>query len=216
MSSTVCRTVEASITSTEETVESQPSGVRGFRDRSRDRRGYLSGARGGLASRGPRGGPTRSWAHEKRQETTGQQRTTHAESLTSRADTRTMDGLVQNPNKRPGTRPEKILSSILPSFSARASRSSHRKILCRRTTKRKNTQRCRITGVTRGLWLDPGITRTEGTENRAAIERMRQRRGRVIADGGGSRYQIECREKTRRDPAEDGVSGLQEPERERR
>lgn len=207
------RTVDASITSTEETVESQPSEARGFRDRSRDRRGYLSGARGGLASRGPRGGPTRSWAHEKRQETTGQQRTTHAESLTSRADTRTMDGSVQNPNKRPGTRPEKILPFILPSFSARAFHSSHWKILCRRTTKRKDTQRCRIT---RGLCLDPGITRTEGTENRAAIERMRQRRGRVIADGGGSRYQIECREKTRRAPPEDGVSGLQEPERERR
>lgn len=99
------------------------------------------------------------------------------------------------------------------SFSARASHSSHWKILCRRTTKRKNTQDHRCDSR---LWLDPGITRTEGTENRAAIERMRQRRGRVIADGGGSRYQIECREKTRRAPAEDGVSGLQEPERERR
>lgn len=79
-------------------------GLRYACDRSRDRRGYLSGARGGPTSRGPRGGLASLLVgpRKKTRDNRGTG-TTHAESLTSQADTRTMDGLVQNPNKRPGT-----------------------------------------------------------------------------------------------------------------
>lgn len=77
--------------------------LRYARDRSRDRRGYLSGARGGPTSRGPRGGLASLVGPRKKTRDNRGTGTTHAESLTSQADTRTMDGLVQNPNKRPGT-----------------------------------------------------------------------------------------------------------------
>ncbi|KAG7197113.1 hypothetical protein KM043_007204 [Ampulex compressa] len=74
------------------------------RDRSRDRRGYLSGSRGGPASKGSsvvrgarEGQPGRGPLALKKTRDRGTG-TTHAESLTSRADTRRMDGSVHGSN----------------------------------------------------------------------------------------------------------------------